>query len=202
MTTKICTKCGVEKPVDDFYRLSTKSDARHPWCKSCERARKKTPKYKAYARAYSQTRNAKALQHARQQSPDYSAVRRSYSKTPEGRFYKTRSNARRRSIVFTITLEEWLKEFPTPGDRCRICLREMVDGYWNRGSGPSPDRRDNSRGYESGNVQFICDRCNALKRDADANTLHRLGLYSAGLLGPLGPAPTSDLTTEPASATL
>ena len=34
---KTCTKCGVEKPTDSFYRSSQCSDGFHPWCKPCKK---------------------------------------------------------------------------------------------------------------------------------------------------------------------
>lgn len=30
-----CTRCGKEKPVDDFYKTIKRKDGVHPWCKEC-----------------------------------------------------------------------------------------------------------------------------------------------------------------------
>jgi hypothetical protein len=35
---KTCSKCGIEKPEEDFYKAATTLDGRHPWCKSCHKA--------------------------------------------------------------------------------------------------------------------------------------------------------------------
>jgi hypothetical protein len=35
MNTKMCRKCGKIKPIDDFYKGSSKQDNRHPYCKDC-----------------------------------------------------------------------------------------------------------------------------------------------------------------------
>ena len=35
--TKVCTKCGKEKPIEEFVRNKTKSDGMQPWCKECRR---------------------------------------------------------------------------------------------------------------------------------------------------------------------
>lgn len=37
MQTKICTKCGVEKPLEDFSKSKTSKLGRRPKCKECER---------------------------------------------------------------------------------------------------------------------------------------------------------------------
>ncbi len=35
METKICGRCGIQKPVDDFGFRDVKLGIRHSWCKSC-----------------------------------------------------------------------------------------------------------------------------------------------------------------------
>lgn len=37
---KRCNKCGIEKPLDDFYRDRSRKDGRHPWCKPCIAAKR------------------------------------------------------------------------------------------------------------------------------------------------------------------
>lgn len=41
MTTKTCTKCGREKPLDNFYRSSRIKSGRQAECKECGLARKR-----------------------------------------------------------------------------------------------------------------------------------------------------------------
>ena len=36
METKVCTKCGVEKPLDQFAKNSSKPDGLSPQCKECK----------------------------------------------------------------------------------------------------------------------------------------------------------------------
>lgn len=35
MLTKVCTKCGIEKSLDEFYRKISRKDKVDSWCKSC-----------------------------------------------------------------------------------------------------------------------------------------------------------------------
>lgn len=36
METKVCTKCGIEKPLDQFVKNSNKPDGLSPQCKECK----------------------------------------------------------------------------------------------------------------------------------------------------------------------
>jgi hypothetical protein len=42
--TKVCTKCGVEKPLTEFYRDKSKKDGRRNICKSCDKEKDKLDK--------------------------------------------------------------------------------------------------------------------------------------------------------------
>jgi hypothetical protein len=42
--TKVCRKCGKEKPVSEFYKQKIRKDGLYPFCKSC--ARKEQQRYK------------------------------------------------------------------------------------------------------------------------------------------------------------
>jgi len=37
MTTKICTKCGIEKPVKEFSLSKNEEDGYNDWCKRCHK---------------------------------------------------------------------------------------------------------------------------------------------------------------------
>ena len=41
METKICYKCGEEKPLEEFYKDKTRKDGRHSLCKTCSNQRMK-----------------------------------------------------------------------------------------------------------------------------------------------------------------
>lgn len=67
---KRCTKCGVEKPLDQFYKSKQHADGLFPWCKACKRgydqrpetrqrayAHKKKPEVRERSRAQERLRN-------------------------------------------------------------------------------------------------------------------------------------------------
>lgn len=41
MSTKVCTKCGVEKNLEEFHRQPSGPQGRHSWCRRCFNAYKK-----------------------------------------------------------------------------------------------------------------------------------------------------------------
>ncbi|QFZ23338.1 HNH endonuclease [Saccharothrix syringae] len=64
MSTKTCTKCRTLKPLDDFYRDSSRSDGRSHQCKECKR-----PKVRATVREWkAANRQATLAQKARYRS--------------------------------------------------------------------------------------------------------------------------------------
>jgi len=40
---KRCNRCGIEKPVEGFYRNSRSSDGLQGYCKQCDKIRRETP---------------------------------------------------------------------------------------------------------------------------------------------------------------
>lgn len=40
---KRCNRCGIEKPVEDFYRDNRKVDGRQGYCKLCDKLRRRDP---------------------------------------------------------------------------------------------------------------------------------------------------------------
>lgn len=44
--TKVCTKCGIEKPASDFYKSDIKKFGLQDWCKECKREYEKNRRLK------------------------------------------------------------------------------------------------------------------------------------------------------------
>ena len=55
VSSKTCTKCGEEKPLDGFYRDRSKTDGRECWCKDCKRAHERSPQRKEQRARYDRT---------------------------------------------------------------------------------------------------------------------------------------------------
>lgn len=128
---KICSKCGVEKPLDQFYRAKERLDGHRVICKACSKVNDNTPARKAYFKKYSKSHPKKT--------------------GLKGRFRWSVKSAQKRKLDWTISWEEYRQIVANP------CYYH--GGKVNE-SGVGLDRLDNSRGYHLDNVVPCCSICN------------------------------------------
>ena len=71
---KICTKCGVWKPLDDFHKQKAGKFGRHPVCKVCTAEYNQRPEVKRakakYDREYDRRLEAKRAKAERSRRPE------------------------------------------------------------------------------------------------------------------------------------
>ena len=85
---------------------------------------------------------------------------------------------------FTIT-KDYLKEiFPYEDRRCPVL---GIEFKVNKGPGPafnsaSRDRIDNAKGYEIGNVMWVCNKVNQIKTSAAPDEIIKVGKFYKKLL--------------------
>ena len=81
---KACTKCGVEKALEEFYFEKRRKDGRSCWCKQCigisQREFRRSPEYKKKHRAYMQRPERKKWWRAYRRRPEYKAWQRARHK--------------------------------------------------------------------------------------------------------------------------
>lgn len=58
--TKVCSRCGVEKELGEFYKNKNNKDERGVWCKECMKAWNQSPEGKAVLKARRQAPEVKA----------------------------------------------------------------------------------------------------------------------------------------------
>ena len=177
MQTKICTKCGRELPLAEFYKGRGKYGRVAP-CKRCyaayNAAYRATPKGKTTqakyeaspegkaARAkYRASPEGKAAQAKYEASPKRKAARAKYKASPKGKATIKRKKFKRRSrfnIDPILTADEWEKILDLYDNRCAYC-------------GAKADLQQDhiipvSKGgkHEAANVVPSCRRCNSFKR--------------------------------------
>lgn len=86
---------------------------------------------------------------------------------PKRMFTTMRVGARNREIAFNITIEDTWRMFQQQGGRCALSglpLRFSPKSRSKEGNA-SLDRIDNSRGYETDNIQWVHKHLNHMKRD-------------------------------------
>ncbi|MEA2717977.1 MAG: hypothetical protein QOI99_2294 [Actinomycetota bacterium] len=159
---KICRKCGLEKPLTDFYRAAGTRDGLRGDCKACFQARAKA--------RYPLVREERiaAAQKWRDDTPDrYRANQRRTRSSPEG---KARQRAGHLKRKYGVTIEQYDELLVSQGGRCAICRRE-----------PRPDSSLHlDHDHESGQLRgILCFRCNNALGDFDddASLLHAAVRY-------------------------
>jgi hypothetical protein len=91
MDTKVCTRCGVEKSVKEFYKHKYSRNGLRGWCKQCEKeyvaAYQKTDKGKETRKRYDQSPKGRANQKRCDSSPQGIARHSRYNTSEKGRAY-------------------------------------------------------------------------------------------------------------------
>lgn len=148
----------------------------------------------------------RAQQNAKRRKPDSKALDRAaykqWWKSPEGIEYQRRRgptfrsdrarvlqrkllNTQRRAARLGVAFDEGLFAEVLalePPERCESCgydldYKSSARGDRRSSRSVSIDRVDNAKSYLSGNVAFICARCNAVKTDATADELRAIAAY-------------------------
>jgi len=152
MDTKICTKCKLEIPIEDFGNSKKSSDGKSSWCKNCLNAKSRKSKMNNPIRARAnQIRN-----HMNDRTKKVGMYVDPYF---------TSEN-----------ILEMIKEI----DYCP-CGRKLDKSYTGdekkNPAAPSLDRFDSTIGYTKENVHVVCARCNHLKNDSTVEELYKIAVY-------------------------
>jgi hypothetical protein len=157
---KKCSKCKQTKPKTEFYVSNRSKDGRQPHCIACLKEYSKTDAYKKTVKKYQ------------------TATWRGIANMIRGHM---KSNSARRGHKWNDswwTVEDVLAKIE--GKSCEITgipfeLRHETERHKKRAFIPSPDRIDNSKGYEPNNVQWVLFIYNMMKNNFDdADVAHFL----------------------------
>jgi hypothetical protein len=147
---KICTKCEQVKNEIEFTKNISRNDGLSYWCKQCCSDYKKLRRIKLGKEVVAE-QNKKHYNNSRD---NILKTRKIWNQTLSGKFNQYKSTAKRRSIDFNLTFEEfctfWQKS-------CVYCGSEIET--------IGLDRKDNNIGYIMGNVVPCCEICNIMKRN-------------------------------------
>jgi hypothetical protein len=130
---KICVKCRVEKPIEDF-RKGWKNNLRSE-CKECGRG--------------------SARKHYKNNRERIIAYNMAYYRTHPGKYSTLKRAAKRYKHSCTLTLEDYLELVRK--NECHYCGGTLPEvGY-------GLDRQDNFKGYTKENSVACCEVCNEKK---------------------------------------
>lgn len=157
---KLCTKCGDDKPLSEFYTSGKKTDGSfkyNSWCKPCVSTKMSSYHKRTWGR----------------EKLHYTAHKR----TQNYRTYLSYllAKARRRGEC-SITLDELCAIYNTQKGKCAITGWDMTmrlaDGVIP--TNISIDRIDSSMGYHAENIQLVCRCVNIAKHDLTSDEFVKL----------------------------
>jgi len=159
---KICTKCGIEKDIKEFYRDRTRSDGYRYWCKECLRESYRVyrevhmEEILAYIQRYYQTANGKTVR---------ARADKKYSQTPKGRFTDRRVHHKRRACMKntedTLTIRQWAVVLKAQRNKGNICGKQFTIKRKPTQDHIIPLSKGGGLTFE--NIQALCSSCNSVK---------------------------------------
>lgn len=148
MDSKTCSKCGILKTLDCFYKRKAGKDGLQAKCKDCQRVTDRT------ARARWAKKNRSKLNKAHKkwadQNPEYIL------------WFHGKQRAKKKGVPFTITINDIvIPKF------CSYLNTELVRvGKKHKANAPSIDEIITGKGYIPGNIQIISEKANRMKNNA------------------------------------
>ena len=116
---KVCSKCGVTKPLSEYYRDPACRDGHRPDCKVCNRAAQK-----ARREANPDPGRARAREWQRRNRDRYRANQQSYAESGRKRVADRKSYLKR---TYGISVEEYDEMLAAQDGVCAICGRRPRD---------------------------------------------------------------------------
>ena len=152
---KICSKCHIKKPINQFCHSKNRYDSVGVYCKECVK------------KDYLLNRKKIMKKH------------KEYYNSLGGLFASIKGSAKQRKIFFNLTKKEFVKWYRIQSKVCVYCKRNVKQvihehkGFFKR---LTIDRIDNKLGYQLDNIVLCCFKCNTIKgNDLDYKTMKKIG---------------------------
>lgn len=195
--TKICARCGREKPCGDFYKQTASRDGYDSYCKECRsniaRQYYQDHKEEDAARKQDWRDRVRRGEPPKTRSPEYIEDRQRKKENHQRAIAQRKEvrNSPIRKMSSRIIASLQSRKFPRPGKNrsisCSVC-REDIEELWYIQQGrdaytglpmvlsspktnprqPSVDRIDSSKGYTKTNICLCCLWVNKAKGDLSA----------------------------------
>jgi len=164
MKTKICKKCGVEKPIEEFGK---KLSGRTALCLECTRQRDR----ERYAANHEEVRKVQNQYYAEHSLRIMEQMKKSLKENPERGLLKlAKQRCKKSGVKCTITQEDIVIPEFCPILGIKLEFGDMKD----RDSSPSLDRILPELGYVPGNVAVISYKANRIKNEGTAEQHRRI----------------------------
>lgn len=168
--TKVCSKCGVEKPLSDFYKAKNKGYEYHRGdCKDCVN-KQRSGKYPELSVKWKESRKIKYKNDAsvKNRIDNYRRTHKEKSLLMD-----CRKRAKEQGLPFNITEDDIVIPEVCPVLGIKICKENSKREY----NSPSVDKIIPEKGYVKGNICVISWRANMIKSCGNAEEHLRISKY-------------------------
>jgi len=157
MKTKVCSRCGKEKPLSDFAKNRSRSDGYAHYCKECDRKRNSNYRSSEHGKEVARARSKRAYIKNMVTDSDFNRKKHQKEKdTMWRRFLEYKKRAKKKEIGFELIKEQF--DFLT-SQACIYCGE-----YSDEKDYCGIDRVDPNKGYIIENCVPCCKTCNYFKR--------------------------------------
>lgn len=168
--SRICTKCGKEKPLEEFSKNKQGKYGRRAFCKECEHKIQNSPERLArrnelrrLRRENDEYRLARNLKDTETRHNNEDSIKKALVRAAKAR-------AKKKGIPFDITIEDF-----TLPEKCPLLEIPLTVGYGSsQENSYSLDKIIPEVGYIKGNVWVISNKANMIKSNASLKELQLL----------------------------
>ena len=166
MIKKICTKCKINKVLEEYYKDTRHKDGRASECKSCTIARQKEYQKSDRGKATQAKRNAKYKKTDEGKAVNAKANAK-YFKSAKGKAAIARGNHKSRywksKTINTLDNKEFDYIIFLQDNKCACCSRTFTDELMPTRDHIYPASKGGD--FIKENVQALCVECNSRKKD-------------------------------------
>jgi hypothetical protein len=160
--SKMCSRCKVDKTIEDFTKDNHQRDGLRAACKSCSKETK--DKYRNKPESKKKEKEA--------------AIAWRRSNPTKFMLYCAKSRAKRDDVPFSIGYEDIVVPDVCPILGIRIFQNLDKGTHGPSANSPSLDKIVPELGYVVGNIQVISNRANTMKQDASLDEIIALGKWA------------------------
>lgn len=168
--SRICTKCGKEKPLEEFSRNKQGKYGRRAFCKECEHKIQNSPERLARRNELRKLRRENDEYRLARNLKDTETRHNNEDSIKKALIRAAKARAKKKEIPFNITIEDFILP-----EKCPLLEIPLTVGYGNsQENSYSLDKIIPDLGYVKGNVWVISNKANMIKNNASLEELKLL----------------------------
>ena len=168
--SRICTKCGKEKPLEEFSRNKQGKYGRRAFCKECEHKIQNSPERLARRNELRKLRMENDEYRLARNLKDVETRHNNEDSIKKALIRAAKARAKKKGIPFDITIEDFILP-----EKCPLLEIPLTVGYGSsQENSYSLDKIIPDLGYVKGNVWVISNKANMIKNNASLEELKLL----------------------------